>query len=71
MDGTARERPTEATRAEILHHAEELFTHYGFWKTNVGDIATCCGTPPHSRNGGRGRRYCPNYARSSTWSSMA
>ena len=33
-------------RAEILHHAIQLFSHYGFWKTNIGDIAQCCSMSP-------------------------
>ena len=30
----------DATRYEILRHAEDLFGHYGFSKTNMADIAT-------------------------------
>lgn len=37
---------TDAVRTDILHKAKELFTHYGFWKTNIGDIAECCGMSP-------------------------
>lgn len=37
---------TESVRFEIIHKATELFTHYGFWKTNIGDIAECCGMSP-------------------------
>lgn len=37
---------TDAVRTEIIHNATELFTHYGFWKTNIGDIATCCSMSP-------------------------
>ncbi len=37
---------TEPVRFEIIHKATELFTHYGFWKTNIGDIAECCGMSP-------------------------
>lgn len=36
------ERPSEssdATRCEILRHAEDLFGHYGFRKTTMADIA--------------------------------
>ena len=33
----------EATRYEILRHAEDLFGHYGFSKTNMSDIAGRCG----------------------------
>lgn len=36
----------EAMRAEILRHAHELFQHYGFSKTNVGDIAERMGMSP-------------------------
>ncbi len=46
MGSTDAARQAEATRADILRHAEELFIHYGFWKTSVGDIATCCGMSP-------------------------
>ncbi len=31
------------TREEILAHARELFCHYGFWKTNMSEIAGRCG----------------------------
>lgn len=41
-DKTA-EAQAEAMRAEILHQAHDLFAHYGFNKTNIGDIAKCCG----------------------------
>lgn len=41
-DKTA-ERQADAVREEILHHARELFIHYGFNKTNIGDIAKRCG----------------------------
>ena len=37
---------TDAVRLEIIHNASELFAHYGFWKTNIGDIATCCSMSP-------------------------
>lgn len=33
----------DATRIEILEHAEDLFRHYGFGKTNMADIASRCG----------------------------
>ena len=46
MKSTDTDKQAEATRVEILRHASELFTHYGFWKTNVGDIATRCGMSP-------------------------
>lgn len=35
-----------ATRATIKRHATELFTHYGFQKTNIGDIAKRCEMSP-------------------------
>lgn len=37
-DMTAKS-PADATREEILRHAIDLFGHYGFNKTNIGDIA--------------------------------
>ena len=37
---------TEAVRIEIIQKATDLFTHYGFWKTNIGDIANCCSMSP-------------------------
>lgn len=37
---------TEAVRIDIVQKATDLFTHYGFWKTNIGDIASCCGMSP-------------------------
>lgn len=46
MDGPDSERQAEATREQILRHAGDLFAHYGFWKTNVGDIAERCGMSP-------------------------
>jgi AcrR family transcriptional regulator len=46
MNSTDTDKQAETTREEILRHASELFTHYGFWKTNVGDIATRCGMSP-------------------------
>lgn len=36
----------EATRAEICRHAFDLFLHYGFQKTNIGDIAERCEMSP-------------------------
>lgn len=36
----------DATRHEILTHAQDLFTYYGFNKTNIGDIAERCGMSP-------------------------
>lgn len=38
MKTQARDKGAEA-RGEILRHAEELFAHYGYAKTNIGDIA--------------------------------
>ncbi len=35
-----------ATRAEICRHALDLFSHYGFQKTNIGDIAARCEMSP-------------------------
>ena len=46
MDGTGAERQAEARRSDIFRHAGEQITHYNFWKTNVGDITTCCGRSP-------------------------
>ena len=40
------EKQAESVRAEILHQAHGLFAHYGYWKTNIGDIAKCCGMSP-------------------------
>lgn len=39
-------RQAEQTRCEILRHALGLFSRYGFWKTNIGDIADCCKMSP-------------------------
>lgn len=36
----------DAVRGEILRHARDLFSHYGFWKTNIGDIAKRSGMSP-------------------------
>lgn len=36
----------EAVRADIRRHALELFAHYGFQKTNIGDIAKRCDMSP-------------------------
>ncbi|MEM1163964.1 MAG: TetR/AcrR family transcriptional regulator, partial [Pseudomonadota bacterium] len=38
--------PGEAVRWDILMHASELFLHYGFSKTNIGDIAERSGMSP-------------------------
>ncbi|MEM1297777.1 MAG: TetR/AcrR family transcriptional regulator [Pseudomonadota bacterium] len=45
MEASAKtaENQADAVREEILRHARELFCHYGFNKTNIGDIAKCCG----------------------------
>ncbi|MEO1492674.1 MAG: TetR/AcrR family transcriptional regulator [Pseudomonadota bacterium] len=40
------ESQADAVRADILRHATELFSHYGFNKTNIGDIATRCNMSP-------------------------
>ena len=36
----------DAVRHDILLKSLELFGHYGFAKTNIGDIADCCGMSP-------------------------
>ncbi len=36
----------DAIRHEIIYQSAELFAHYGFGKTNIGDIATCCCMSP-------------------------
>lgn len=36
----------EATRHEILRHSVDLFSHYGFLKTNISDIAGRAGMSP-------------------------
>lgn len=41
-----RDKQAEATRTEILDQAHSLFSHYGFSKTNIGDIAKSCGMSP-------------------------
>ena len=41
---TTEEQPD--TRCVILRHAIDLFSHYGYAKTNIGDIAkACCMSP--------------------------
>jgi len=45
----------EEPRCQILRHAVELFSHYGYSKTNIGDIAKACNMSPgnlyrHFRN---------------------
>lgn len=45
----AETRPSDhsdETRAEILRHAEDLFSHYGFSKTSMADIAERAGMSP-------------------------
>lgn len=48
MSMTTETQPTllDATRYEILRHAEDLFGHYGYAKTNMSDIAGRCGMSP-------------------------
>ena len=43
---SSMDEQTVATRTEILRQAHDLFCHYGFKKTNIGDIARCCGMSP-------------------------
>lgn len=46
---TLKPRPedrADAARQTILRHAEELFGHYGYAKTNIGDIAGRCDMSP-------------------------
>ncbi len=39
-------KSAEETRCVIMRHAIELFSHYGYSKTNIGDIAkACCMSP--------------------------
>jgi AcrR family transcriptional regulator len=46
QDTDRPETQAEAIRADILRHATDLFSHYGFNKTNIGDIANrCCMSP--------------------------
>lgn len=45
-DERTESEKTDAVRMEIIHNASQLFTHYGFWKTNIGDIATRCNMSP-------------------------
>ncbi len=40
------ENQADAVRADILRHATDLFSHYGFNKTNIGDIADRCAMSP-------------------------
>jgi len=46
MNAPSENAAAEATRAEIRRHALELFAHYGFQKTNIGDIAERCDMSP-------------------------
>ncbi|GMG81351.1 hypothetical protein LNKW23_05640 [Paralimibaculum aggregatum] len=40
---SANDEAHSRIRGEILDEAEALFCHYGFWKTNMSDIARACG----------------------------
>ena len=40
------ESHADAVRGEILRHAGDLFHHYGYAKTNIGDIAKRCEMSP-------------------------
>lgn len=44
--GAAPRDLMDATRDEILRHAQELFAHYGYAKTSMADIAGRCGMSP-------------------------
>lgn len=44
--GDQEAEPAETVRWDILMHASELFLHYGFSKTNIGDIAKRAGMSP-------------------------
>lgn len=46
MNDLSPEMQAAATRAEICRHALDLFSHYGFQKTNIGDIAARCEMSP-------------------------
>ena len=46
MNAVSEDIAAEATRATIRLHATELFAHYGFQKTNIGDIAKRCEMSP-------------------------
>ncbi len=39
-------KSAEDMRCEIMRHAMELFAHYGYSKTNIGDIAKACHMSP-------------------------
>lgn len=45
-DLSTTRKQADGMREEILRHAHDLFAHYGFNKTNIGDIAKCCGMSP-------------------------
>ncbi|MEM9139892.1 MAG: TetR/AcrR family transcriptional regulator [Pseudomonadota bacterium] len=45
-DSQLKPDPAEVTRQQILLHAKDLFTYFGFNKTNIGDIADRCGMSP-------------------------
>lgn len=45
--GDAQRAPQrDEMRDAIIAHAKDLFAHYGYSKTNIGDIAAACGTSP-------------------------
>ena len=48
VDTSTKELTDQAAeiRSEILRCAHDLFCHYGFNKTNIGDIAKCCNMSP-------------------------
>ena len=46
MNAMSPDAQATATRAEICRHALDLFAHYGFQKTNIGDIAARCEMSP-------------------------
>lgn len=43
MVRTQEPETIEETREQIVRQAMELFAHYGYSKTNIGDIAQACG----------------------------
>lgn len=45
MRDDTRDR-ADAVREQILREARDLFAHFGFNKTNIGDIADRCGMSP-------------------------
>lgn len=46
MDGNQILDASETVRGEIVAKAGDLFSHYGYSKTNIGDIAQACGMSP-------------------------